>query len=122
MSSLSLPEILASAGLPASVGAVIDLPPGTPDWVRILFMGAGVIGGPALLKLAQVAAPRILAGRRAKKKSLAESKRRRRQQLLEDGDKTNDGLADKLADEADALDAEAAELDALSGSTKRDVE
>lgn len=122
MSSLSLPEVIASAGIPATTGALIELPPGTPDWVRVVFVGVGVVGGPAMLKLAAGLAeklgPRILSGRRAKKKSLAEAKRRRRERLLADGDKANDGLADKLEDEADALEAEAAELEAIGKGDK----
>ena len=118
MSSLSLPEILASAGLPATTGALIELPPGTPDWVRIVFVGVGVVGGPAALKLALAIGPRILAGRRAKKEHLAASKRRRAKQLREDADKTNDGAADALEDEADGLEAEAAELEAIGKGDK----
>jgi 3-hydroxyisobutyrate dehydrogenase-like beta-hydroxyacid dehydrogenase len=118
MPALSMPEILASAGLPATTATLIELPPGTPDWVRIVFVGVGVVGGPAALKLAAAIGPRILAGRRAKKEHLAAAKRRRAKQLREDADTANDSAAAALDDEADGLEAEAAELDAISKGNK----
>lgn len=126
-SPLSLTELLASAGLPIGAGAVVDLPPGTPEWVRFVFVFVGAVVAPFLYKAAPVVVDRVLAGRRAKKLVLAAARRARAagdaeiaQRLLTDGNTSNDAeartlleAAHKRLDEADALDADAAELAAL---------
>jgi hypothetical protein len=131
---MTLPGLLASAGVPIGAAAVVDLPPGAPEWVRYVAVVVGGIIAPFLAKAAPAVVARILAGRRAKKLALSEAKKRRAgekeelaQRLLNDGAAGNDVDAVKLLDEAghlrddsDALDAEAAELSVLAGAKRGD--
>jgi hypothetical protein len=124
---ISLTELLASAGVPIGAGAVVDLPPGTPEWVRFVFVFVGAVVAPFLYRAAPPVVARFLAGRRAKKQALAAAKRARAaadaeqaQRILADGNDGNDAIArallegaHKRLDEADALDADAAEINAL---------
>lgn len=128
MKPMSISELLASAGVPVGAGAVIDLPPGTPEWVRFVFVFVGAVVAPFLYRAAPPVVSRVLAGRKAKKLALAAAKRARAagdaevaQRLLSDGNGNNDvdarallESAHRRLDEADALDADAAELGVLA--------
>ena len=113
-----LSVILLSAAPAVAATSMVPLPEGAPQWVQWLAVVVGACAGPALTIFANKVAPRFLAGRRAKKEALALAKERRAKQLREDNDNTNDATATKLEDEADALRAEAAELDAISGAVR----
>ncbi len=135
-SPLTLPDVVLPAAAPIGASALIELPPGTPEWVRFVFVFVGAVVAPFLYRAAPPVVERLLAGRRAKKKALAAAERARAagdadlaQRLLGDGNEGNDTMARALLesahrrlDKADALDADAAELEAISRPNVRPPE
>lgn len=134
-STLTVPEVVAGAAVPLGASAVIEPPPGAPAWLQWAVTVVAMVVAPALLKaspqivaVAGNVATRLLAGWKAKKQALAAAKRARAasdaqtaQRLLADNNADNDAIAramlesaHKRLDEADALDAGAAQLDAIS--------
>lgn len=117
MSDLGLP-VAAGVFSFASTAAVAAQVPPTTDPLQLLIHYGPTVIGPALIVLATKIAPRLLAGWRARKEYLAGAKERRAKLLRCDADKANDVEAARLEDEAEALRADAAQLDAISGETR----
>lgn len=131
----SISDLLAAVGVPVSTSAFAELPPGAPEWARwIAMVLGGILAGVVAPFVKETAPPVIrayLAGRKAKKASLAAAKKRRRDehllraaQLEGDTNAANDAeavklreLAEREQDEADAAEAEAAAADAIGQHT-----
>ena len=118
MSSHPFAFAFVAAAAPLAADAVTPPPAGTSEIVQWLVRLLAPAFGTACVFAVTKVAPRFLAGRAAKKRSLAASKERRARQLLTDGDKANDKEGHRLEDEADALRAEADESDAISGNVQ----
>lgn len=90
-----------------AVASTTPAPPGVPTWLPYL----GSLAGPVLAWLGA----RVLIALATRQRAIAAAKRRRAAELLADADKTNDGQALQLQDEADAAQATADALDAARG-------
>lgn len=93
-----------------AVATQVPAPPGLPAWLPYV----GSLAGPILAWLGA----RVLVALATRQRKLAERKRQRAALLKADNDKSNDGEAEKLEDEADAAEATADALDAARGVHK----
>lgn len=109
---MSNPAIAAGSALVSFIGTLglathaLPVPSDVPQWLPYL----STILGPVLI----VVVNKLLAGKSAQEKSLADAKERRARDLLADGKPENDAQAQKLLDEADEARAKAAALDAAN--------